>query len=161
MQTIKNKIRMERVRCWLFIHTAELGMKPELYPKRDSNKKIILNFNGLSDNEIAKLYYMHSFQKVIYTNIRPYYSDELRENIKIAIDSLKYSSDLENPVDDFELQLYRCYIMCFIMIYSFTNPKIYEPVKYVDMVDKTIDEIEQMHDSQKILARSLNPNTSL
>jgi hypothetical protein len=47
------------------------------------------------------------------------------------------------------------------MIYSFTNPKIYEPVKYVDMVDKTIDEIEQMQDSQKILARSLNLNTCL
>ena len=161
METIKNKIRIERIRCWLFIYKAELAMKPELYPKRDSNGKIILNFNGLSDNEIAKLYYMSSFHKVVSSHIRPYYNDELRENIKIAIDSLKYNSDLENPVDDFELQLYRCYIMCFIMIYSFTNPKIYEPIKYIDMVDKTIYEIEKMQDSQKILARRLNPNTSL
>jgi hypothetical protein len=78
MRTIKNKIRIERIRCWLFSHTAELGMKPELYPKRDSNKKSILNFNGLYNDEIAKLYYMHSFHKVIYNYIRPYDNSELR-----------------------------------------------------------------------------------
>ena len=135
---IKNKIRIERIKDYLFNNKDK--RIPNLYPIYDVNLKISLSFKDLSDDRILEIYY----KEPLINNFRQYFSNQ---NIQLVFNTIKYNELENNPLEDYELQIYKCYVMCYIIIYS--CPMLYN-IEYDDIKDKTIDELELLQDNINI-----------
>ncbi len=133
MSFIKNKIRLERFRKEMSNQCKD----GNLYP---NNK--FFSFGKMSDEDITIEYYKPMFSKyytyIIFIN---------NDIITPLLNDVKYDKNHSNPIEHYELQLYRVWLIITLVLNEYE-------IEFVSSLQcKTVDELEHMNDELTLLKK--------
>ena len=138
MCSIKDKIRIERLRKE--ICNPYKDGEYNMYPNKIVKPYITYNLYGFKDmaeEDIVKEYYNSGFIK--YCNYYLFF----RENKNIVptlLSEVNYDKNQSNPLEHYELQLYRAYLIIVLLLREYKIQSIPE------LKNKSIEELEEMID---------------
>ena len=138
MCSIKDKIRIERFRKEICNPYKDRAY--DVYPNKIVKPDIIYNLYGFKDmteEEIVTEYYNSGFIKYCNTYL---FFRENKNIVPTLLSEVKYDKNQSNPLEHYELQLYRAYLIVVLLFREYKIQSIPE------LKNKTIDELEEMID---------------
>lgn len=138
MCSIKDKIRIERLRKE--ICNPYKDGEYNMYPNKIVKHYIIYNLYGFKDmaeEEIVTEYYNSGFIK--YCNYYLFFREN-KDIVPTLLSEIKYDKNQSNPLENYELQLYRAYLIIVLLLREYKIQSIPE------LKNKSIEELEEMID---------------
>jgi hypothetical protein len=136
MCSIKDKIRIERLRKE--ICNPYKDREYNMYPNKIVKDYNLYGFRDMTEEEIVTEYYNSGFIK--YCNYYLYFLIENKNIVPTLLSEVKYDKNQSNPLEHYELQLYRAYLIVVLLLREYKIQCIPE------LKNKTIEELEEMID---------------
>ena len=148
MSLIKDKIRVERLRK-VICNPDKLYSGYDLWPNKVVKGYNFHSFGDMTEEELVKQYYnsaLINYCKVYLIFKDNTISDKVAKSsanviLTTLLNDLKYDKDQPNPLEHYELQLYRVWLIVSLVVFI-----EYKKLTILDLKDKTLDELEEMHD---------------
>ncbi len=135
MSLIKDKIRIERLRKE--ICNPYKDGEYNMYPNKIVKDYNLYGFRDMTEEEIVTEYYNSGFIKYCNTYL---FFRENKDIVTTLLSEVKYDKNQSNPLEHYELQLYRAYLIVILLFREYKIQSIPE------LKNKTIDELEEMID---------------
>ena len=154
MSIIKDKIRVERLRK-VICNPEKLYSGYDLWPNKVVKGYNFHSFGDMSEEELVKQYYnsaLINYCKVYLIFKDNTISDTVAKSsanviLTTLLNDLKYDKDQSNPLEHYELQLYRVWLIVSLVVFiEYININENKKLTILDLKDKTLDELEEMYD---------------
>ena len=148
MSSIKDKIRVERLRK-VICNPDKLYSGYDLWPNKVVKGYNFHSFGDMTEEELVKQYYNSAL--INYCKVYLIFKENTKDDtvkkssanviLTTLLNELKYDKTQCNPLEHYELQLYRVWLIVKLVVFD-----EYKKLTILDLKDKAIDELEEMHD---------------
>ena len=148
MSLIKDKIRVERLRK-VICNPDKLYSDYDLWPNKVVKGYNFYSFDDMTEEDLVKQYYNSAL--INYCKVYLIFKENTKDDttrkssanviLTSLLNDIKYDKDQSNPLEHYELQLYRVWLIVSLVVFI-----EYKKLTNLDLKDKTIDELEKMRD---------------